>query len=161
MTTIPYDSYVKVPVSTMSETNLTNFLNTSKLMKRQQSSSVATLTTDQLIGMCPLNYVGNQDILVGCIAGIVYLCQAASNYAECRRYYVEVFANSIFAPIGANCPAWKSGINSTACTTAVNGFNAVLEYTSVNKYFASLFATTLFANKIWAPCSSQIEKCNW
>ena len=161
MTTIPYDSYAKVPVSTLSYANLTYILNVPKLSRRQVTSVSASLTTQQLLAMCPLNYVANQDVLTGCVAGIVYLCQTTSNYAECRRYYDTVFAYSIFAPIGANCPAWKSGPNSENCTTAVNRFSAVLEYTSVNKAFASFFAKTLFADRVYAPCNSQIEKCTW
>jgi len=158
MSLVPYDIIVKNPVSTMSVQNLTNFLATGQLVKRQITSTVATLTTDQLLKMCPLNYVANQDILAGCVAGIVYFCQGQTDLTQCQRYYDTVFSFSIFAPIGANCPAWKYGPNSPKCANAVNSFSADLAYTSVNKDFATFFAKTLFANKEYAPC---INKCAW
>ena len=162
MSLIPYDILVKNPVSTMSSQNLTNFLAVSKLVKRQSSSTVATLKTDQLLKMCPLNYVANQDILAGCIAGIVYFCQGQPDLTECRNYYDTVFKNSIFAPIGANCPAWKSGPNSKNCKDATDKFQVKLEYTTVNKEFARFFARTLFTDSKYAPCiNSANVTCNW
>jgi len=158
MSLIPYDIIVKNPVSTMSVQNLTDFLATRKLAKRETSSTVATLTTEQLLAMCPLKYVEKQDILAGCVAGIVYFCQGKTDLAQCYRYYDTVFSYSIFAPIEDNCPAWKSGPNSKNCTTATNKFSVSLEYTTVNKDFATFFAKTLFTNKEYAPC---IKNCAW
>ena len=162
MSLIPYDIIVKSPVSTMSSKNLTDFLAIGKKVKRQTTSTVATLTTDQLLKMCPLNYVANQDILAGCVAGIVYFCQGKTDLAQCQRYYDTIFSYSIFAPIGANCPAWKYGPNSVNCANAVNGFSANLKYTTVNKDFATFFAKILFTNKEYAPCTSTTTvKCIW
>jgi len=159
MSLIPYDIKVKNPVSTMSAQNLTDFLIVSKKQRRQSSSNVATLTTEQLLQMCPLsNVVKKQDILAGCIAGITYFCQGKTDLTQCQRYYDTVFSHSIFAPIGANCPAWKYGPNSWQCNNAVNAFNVKLEYTTVNMVFAKFFAEKLFANKDLAPCSSN---CQW
>jgi len=111
--------------------------------------------------MCPLNYVEKQDILAGCVAGIVYFCQGQTDLTQCQRYYDTVFSYSIFSPIGANCPAWKSGPNSLNCANATNKFSANLNYTSVNKDFATFFAKTLFANTIYAPCNANVQKCTW
>ena len=162
MSLIPYDLLVKNPVSTMSSQNLNNFLSI-PLVKRQITSNVATLTTDQLLKMCPLNSVADQDILAGCLAGIVYFCQGPkTDLTKCRYYYDTVFKNSIFAPIGDNCPAWKYGPRSSNCTEATNKFEVKLEYTTVNKGFAKFFAKTLFTNSKYAPCiNSATVKCNW
>ena len=162
MSLIPYDLLIKNPVSTMTLQNLTDFLTIPLLFKRQFSSNVATLTTDQLLQMCPLNYVEKQDILAGCLAGIVYFCQGQTDLTRCRNYYDTVFSYSIFAPIGANCPAWKYGPNSRNCNNAVNAFNVKLDYTTVNKDYASYFAKTLFTNRAYAPCiNSATVKCVW
>jgi len=162
MSLIPYDVFVKNPISTMTVQNLTNFLATPKLIKRQASSTVATLTTDQLLAMCPLNNVANQDILAGCVGGIVYFCQGQTDLTQCQRYYDTVFSYSIFAPIGANCPAWKYGPRSSQCNTTVNSFSVSLQYTTVNKDFASFFAKTLFTNTSYAPCiNTTTVKCTW
>jgi len=158
MSLIPYDIIVKSPVSTMSVQNLTDFLATGKLVKRQASSTVATLTTQQLLATCPLKYVEKQDILAGCIAGIVYFCQGKTDLAQCYRFYDTVFSYSIYASIEDNCPAWKSGPNSKNCANAVQRINVALDYTTVNKDFATFFAKTLFANKEYAPC---IKNCTW
>ena len=159
MSLIPYDIKVKNPVSTMSAQNLTDFLIASKKQRRQSSSNVATLTTEQLLKMCPLsNVVKKQDILAGCIAGITYFCQGKTDLTQCQRYYDTVFSHSIFAPIGSNCPAWKYGPKSSQCNNAVNAFNVKLEYITVNMVFAKFFAKTLFANRDLAPCSSN---CQW
>ena len=163
MSLIPYDLLVKNPVSTMSLQILTKFLDIpSKLVKRQSSSTVATLTTDKLLKMCPLDSVEKVDILAGCIAGIVYFCQGQTDLTKCRNYYDTVFSYSIFAPIGANCPAWKSGPKSKNCNDAINKFQVKLEYTTVNKEFARFFARTLFTDSKYAPCiNSTTVKCNW
>ena len=159
---LPYDLLVKNPVSTMSPQNLTDFLAiTPKLAKRQSISTVATLTTEQLLKICPLNYVANQDIFAGCIAGIVYFCQGQKELTECHRYYNEVFSYSIFKPIVANCPAWKYGPRSSNCNDAMNAFNVKLEYTTVNREFATFFARTLFTNREYAPCNSTVQNCTW
>lgn len=161
MSSIPYDIAVRNPVSTMSVQNLTNFLATPVFVKRESSSTVASLTTDQLLKMCPLNNVANQDILAGCVAGIVYFCQAQTDLTPCQRYYDTIFSRSIFEPIGANCPAWKSGPNSGNCIKAVETFSVSLEYTTVNKDFANFFARILFADQKYAPCNSIAQKCTW
>ena len=164
MSLIPYDIMAKNPVSSMSVQNLTDFLaigKLEKLVKRESSSTVATLTTDQLLAMCPLNNVANQDILAGCVAGIVYFCQGQTDLTPCQRYYNTVFSYSIFAPIGANCPAWKYGPKSSNCNNTVNSFSVSLDRTTVNKEFATFFAKTLFTNKEYAPCNSLVQKCTW
>ena len=163
MSLIPYDLLVKNPVSTMSSQNLTDFLAIpAKLVKRQSSSTVATLTTEDLLKMCPLNSVEKVDILAGCLGGIVYFCQGQTDLAKCRNYYDTVFSNSIFATIGANCPAWKYGPRSSNCNDAINKFQVKLEYTTVNKGFANFFATTLFTDSKYAPCiNSTTVTCNW
>ena len=162
MSLIPYDLVVKNPVSTMSSQNLTDFLAiTPKLAKRQSISTVATLTTKDLLAMCPLNDVAKQDILAGCVAGIVYFCQGKTNLTECQNYHDTVFSYSIFKPIGANCPAWKFGPRSSNCNKTLDSFSVSLDYTAVNKDFATFFARTLFTNKEYAPCNSQVQKCIW
>ena len=160
MSLIPYDITAKFPVSTMSAQNLADFLATPKLAKRQSSSTVATLTTQQLLAMCPLNYVAKQDVLAGCIAGIVYFCQGQKDLTACHRYYNDVFSYSIYKPIVA-CAAWKNGPKSSNCTDAVNVFRVSLDYTTVNKDFATFFARILFTNPSYAPCNPQNQKCTW
>jgi len=172
MTLVPYDLFVKNPVSTLSITNMTNFLATPRLVKRGSSSTTATLTTQQLLDMCPLNKFQNQDISAGCLAGIVYFCQRKADLTQCHRYYEITFSNSIFKPIGDNCPAWKYGPNSANCKNALNGFYFRLSYTSstgrdylyniVDQTFATFFAKTLFTNRDYAPCiTSDQVKCTW
>jgi len=142
----------------MSADNLTDFLNIGKKAKRQISSNVAALSTDQLLAMCNLNKIDINDIPTGCIAGINYFCQGKSDLSQCQQWYDSVFSNSIYAPIGANCPAWKSGPRSSNCQNAVNSINVKLDYTIVNKQFASWFANVLFADRVYAPCN---KNCNW
>lgn len=123
MSMIPYDLQAQNPVSTLNALNLTNFLNIPISMKRQTSSNAATLTTSQLLTSCSLNSLSkSKDILLGCMAGIVYFCQSKKDWSNCRYYYDTVFANSFYAPIGKTCPAWKSGPRSIACAKAVSQF---------------------------------------
>ena len=159
MSKIPYDIIVKNPVSTMTSKNLTDLFDKTHRAKRATTGS-ATLSTDQLLDMCPLSFVAKQDILAGCLTGIVYFCQGQKDFTQCHRYYDTVFSYSIFKRIGV-CAAWKSGPRSEACKRAINGFSADLSYTTVNKDFASFFGNVLFSNMDYAPCDSQVEKCSW
>jgi len=158
---LPYDLIVKNPVSTMNAQNLTDFLKIGVKAKREMSSTVATLTTKELLAMCQISFVEKQDILAGCFAGITYFCKNQMELTQCQNFYDTVFLYSIFKTIGANCPAWKYGPRSSNCNDAVNDFNVKLEYTTINKEFATFFARTLFTNKEYAPCNSTVQKCIW
>jgi len=161
VSTINLQQGFKNPISTLSQVNLTYFLTQPVLAKRQSSSTIGGFTVDQLLAMCPLNYVYNQNILIGCLSGIVYFCSGQTDLTNCQNYYNTIFSYSIYASIGANCPAWKYGVSSTQCQTVVNNFRASFEYGDADKVFASFFVSTLFANPTFAPCDSSKQTCRW
>ena len=160
ISSIPYDIEAKNPVSTLDQ-SLKDFLFIPIKAKRQAISNVGTLKTADLLKMCPLSRVDQQDILAGCMAGIVYFCQGQRELTQCHQYYTDVFERSLYKDIYV-CAPWKSGPRSTICTSAVKGFSVSLEYTTVNMQFANFFATTLFTNAAYAPCNrTATVKCNW
>ena len=150
----------------MTEADLRNFLGLRvATRKREISSVVGSLTQDDLIRMCPLDKASQtQNILIGCLAGIVNFCiNTPIDYPACQRFYNIVFANSKFAPIGSACPAWKSGPRSVNCQNAVNNFQASFDYGAVDKAFASSLVSVLFSNPTYAPCQVDAftRSCNW
>ena len=162
---IQYQALALSPATTLSTSNLNTILTTPKVVKRQISSTVATLTTSQLLDMCNLTLISNevvrnQDILAGCLTGIVYYCQTQPiDYWKCHGYYDTVFDRSTFKAIGT-CAPWRSGPSSAECSKAVNGFTATnTSYSTVTKEYASFFATVVFANKLYAPCNSNLRPC--
>jgi len=167
ISSIPYDIEAKNPVSTLDQ-SLKDFLFIPIKAKRQMISNVGTLKTADLLKMCPLSRVDQQDILAGCMAGIVYFCQGQRevqregqrDLTQCHQFYTDAFERSLYRDIYV-CAPWKSGPKSTICTSAVKGFSVSLEYTTVNMQFANFFATTLFTNPLYAPCNNtKTVKCN-
>ena len=130
-----------------------------KLSKRQQVSNVGSLTQDDLLKMCPLSKIENQDVLSGCLAGIVSFCQGKKDLSQCYSYYETTFTYSIYKSL-LICAPWKSGTVSDGCKQARNNFSASFVYTSISKTFADFFATVLFSNRDFAPCiPTTTRKC--
>jgi Leucine-rich repeat (LRR) protein len=67
MSTIPYDVFAQNPADALSPTNWTQLLSIRTLRKRSQTSS---MTTEELVAMCPLNQYRNAGVAAGCLAGI-------------------------------------------------------------------------------------------
>jgi hypothetical protein len=159
MSDIPYDLVATQPSSVLSPTNWTFILDNKPLTKRQQSSS---LSTDQLLAMCPLNNVQNADVPAGCVAGIYNkYCLNVSNLGQCQASYDLVVASSIFKPLGV-CAAWKSGFRSSTCTSAITSFRVSLDYITLTPTHAQDFVNKIFGSKVYAPCyPTETVKCFW
>ena len=119
--------------------------------------------------MCPLNDVTNPNVPAGCIAGIYKRFCAGlaptdvAGYTNCRNAYDSVLAQSIFAPIGAVCPAWKNGPKSLACAQTIASFNVDLGYVVVNSAIAQNLVMNLIGHPIYAPCVTipGSVRCTW
>lgn len=156
MTHIPYDLQIQNPASAINQANLTSFLNI-RVLKRQTSSTVGITN---LLKMCPLDSISeSRDIVIGCLAGVVYSCQSG-NWYNCRNYYDSVFTNSMYAPI-LTCSAWNKGFRSAECVKAIGNFADHTEYSEIDKHFARWFVSTLFGNPLFAPCDATKVKCTW
>jgi hypothetical protein len=104
-----------------------------------------------------LNDVTNPNIAAGCIAGVYQqhcyqLPTTAEAYSKCHSIYNQVFAASIFKPLGEVCPAWKQGPRSGACARAISVFNVDLGYIVVTPQMASSLVSNIFGSPLYAPC---------
>lgn len=168
-TTIPSILALKNPMFTLSALNWDTILGSPSLRKRQQLSSVMGLTPQQLYDLCPLNQVTNPNVPAGCIAGIYLKFCAnlaptnAAGYADCRKAYDTVLSQSIFAPIGQVCPAWKNGPRSVQCARAISEFKVNLGYITVTSGNAQDLVTNIIGNPFYAPCVTipGSVTCNW
>ena len=176
MSEIPYDKVMTVPISLLANDTLTPFLNTPVILRKRQTLSVASsLTTEELLRLCPLNSVQNADVAAGCIAGIYNkLCSNpfdATLLAQCHDAYNRAFAAYYFKSLGANCPAWRYGPRSELCASAILTFtyrvslgydsNGNPVYVNLNRTHASQLVGTIFADQRYAPCMGTAFKCMW
>jgi hypothetical protein len=168
-TSIPYNLAVQNPLFTLSPGNWDALMGSTFLAKRQQLTTGTPYTAQQLYDLCPLNNVTNPNVPAGCIAGIYKkFCYNlaptdATGYARCRNAYDAVLAQSIFAPIGAVCPAWRNGPKSMACAQAIAAFKVDLGYIVVTPAIAQNLVINLIGNPIYAPCVTIPDSvtCNW
>jgi len=159
MSSIPYDVFAQNPSAGLTETNWTNLLEIPVLSKRQLTSS---LSTDELIAMCPLNNVQDASVPAGCVAGIYQkYCLNLKDLGNCHNSYNTVVAASFFKPLGV-CAAWKFGPRSSTCVNAILSFKYALPYMTLTSTHASDFATTIFGSQKYAPCvNTDTVKCIW
>jgi Leucine-rich repeat (LRR) protein len=175
MSDIPYDIVKPASIATLTNVTLIPFLNTpTNLRKRQVLSSVAPISTDELIKLCPLNNVQSSDVAAGCIAGIYNkFCLWPTNptlLSQCQDAYNRAFDASIFKSLGAVCPAWRKGPLSNSCATAVSQFsyNYLLGYDlqgapmylNLNSTNARDLVKTIFGSPKYAPCQAPVV-CSW
>ena len=172
MSDVPYDVVVPVSVTLLTDVTFQPFMNTRvrTLQKRQTLSSSNLITIDELVRMCPLDDVQDQDVPAGCIAGIFNkLCSNPSNatlLAQCHIAYDQAFAASVFKPLEEVCPAWKKGPRSFSCGHAIHKFS----FKGLNKKKGNMIRLTtrhakelvrmLFENPRFAPCTDE-SKCTW
>jgi hypothetical protein len=159
MSNIPYDVFAQNPSAGLTSTNWTNLLSIPVRVKRQTTSS---LTTDQLLAMCPLNNVQNANVPAGCVAGIYNkFCLNLSDLVKCQSSYDTVVAASYFRPLGV-CAAWKSGPRSTVCASAITNFRVFLPFITLTSTHARDFAISIFGSQTYAPCrNTATVKCTW
>ena len=156
MSLIPYDLVSQNPSFTLSDTTWASFMSITTLKKRQQLSTAAGLTADQLYALCPLNDVRNPEVPAGCIAGVYNKFCLDISTAEkldiCQSVYNQVFQVSIFKPLGDVCPAWKNGPRSFECANAIRNFKYVLPYMVVTSDHAAQLTASIFGSRTYAPC---------
>jgi hypothetical protein len=156
MSLIPYNLVVENPSFTLLESDWQNLLLDGSMKKRQASSNTASLTTEQLYALCPLNDVRNPDVPAGCIAGIYkqYCADVSTEakLAQCQSIYDQVFSVSIFKPIGDVCPAWKRGPRSFDCLNTIRNFKYELPYMMVTSEHAGNLTANILASQTYAPC---------
>lgn len=166
MTSVPYDVMSQNPSMTLLDTDWNTYLSLPSLDKRQLTSSAGNLTTNQLYALCPLNDVRNPEVPAGCIAGIYRkFCLdigTEDKLAVCHGVYNQVFAASIFKPIGEVCPAWKKGPRSADCRAVISKFSYVLPYFKVTSEHAANLTANILGSKTYAPCFN-VGKivCRW
>jgi hypothetical protein len=149
--------------------------NAGKFSKRQAVTRSASVTLGELLKMCPLNNVTNADVPAGCISGLYNrYCRTPSDTGlliQCHKAYNDVFAASIFKPLGDVCPAWKAGPYTSTCLRAVSTFSYSLKvgineatgetiYLKLTSAHASQLVANVFASQIYAPCEAPLT-CNW
>ena len=110
MSSIPYDVVRNASIGTLSDVTWTAFLSTTAVLKKRQLlSSVASITTEELVKMCPLNNVVGADVAACCVSGIYrsYCMNPANStlLAQCHDAYNRAFGASYFKPLGDVCPA--------------------------------------------------------
>ena len=174
MSDVPYDIVVPVPIATLTNVTFGLFMDTPvQLRKRQVLSFSASISTEELVRMCPLSNVQGADVVAGCIAGIYNkFCFNPSNATllrQCHDAYNRVFDASIFKPLGAVCPAWRNGPYSLSCQTAVNNFQhryllgyqkGVAIYLDLNRIHAQELVSNIFGQRKYAPCQAPVA-CFW
>jgi hypothetical protein len=154
---LPQRTFSENPSSVLSSANWTNLLNTPPSLKKRQFSSA--LNVEELLAMCPLNNVRNADVAAGCVAGIYRKhCLDLTRLGNCQSSYDTVIASSIFKSLGV-CAAWKLGLNSMDCRSAITTFNVKLEYITLTSQHASDFARTILGSRTYAPCVA--STCKW
>jgi len=115
----------------------------SSLEKRTWASTVAPETKESYLRYCPLNETEtNQDIFLGCFAGLIAYCNTASAtnstaQTECRSYWNVVFDSSVYNPLSI-CFTWRR--NSANCFSASR---------TIDQNYASRKAVADFIN-LWA-----------
>lgn len=160
---IHHDVFAANPGLMLSAKNWTNLLKIKPAVtigksKRQLTSS---MTTDELYALCPLNNVQDANVPAGCMAGIYnkFCVNVNDDYAECQTKYDAVIDASLFKPLGI-CAPWKKGYK-TECGRAINDFNVVLQYATLNRTAAMNFVQTFFGSSgRYAPCVNTAKvKC--
>jgi hypothetical protein len=146
------------PIGTLNNTQLSNILSRQSLNKRQTLSSQARSRKDGLVSICALDDM-KRDLMVGCLAELTSFCSSAGE-DECQRAYGDIFSRSIYQPIGATCPAWRSGPNSKQCADSIKTFFVQASYTTITRTFAQSFRDIIFASPRYAPCTKP-GICKW
>jgi len=176
MSDVPYDLVTPASAGTLSTVTWDVFLTTPvSLRKRQELSTSALTSTQELIKLCDLNTAG--ELPAGCISGIYNMyCTSPTNtnlLLQCHDAYNRAFGASKFKAIGDVCPSWKVGPRSPSCLTAVKNFKAQLEmgrnpqtgepiYLTLTATHAEELRKNIFASPRYAPCvTSDKVKCNW
>jgi hypothetical protein len=147
-----------VSVSAMSPTQLDAFLKAGKaaaglVVKRAEIPPV-TMTTAELLAMCPLNTIAkNNALIAGCLSGLVNYCFTPGNsLAQCRSYYETVYTNSIYAPV-MPCMPWRNGIASLNCASGIDQVCKAYPADTGVCGFAQYSKTNLFSNPSFCPQS--------
>jgi hypothetical protein len=167
----PFDAVKDVPLGPVSGMTLDIFLGmpVNLKKKRQQLSSSGSITTNELVSLCPLNNVQDSNVVAGCVSGIYNkFCLNPSNTTlllQCQDAYNRAFGASIFKSLGAVCPAWKNGPFSPQCAQTVSGFSYRLEIApevtiALGSTHAADLVKTIFASPRYAPCQAPLV-CSW